>query len=738
MSSISWRRRQMLSLLISAAAWGSLAGRLLGVLLPRGWGPERHAARKRWSPGISVLIPERDHPEVLQACLESLAAAMARLAEPVEILVVASGCGPEKYESLRNLVPAARWVFYPKPLRFHAAVRRGLRRARYDWVYLLNSDMQLEADSLAALLPWRSGSVFSIASQIFFRDSRRRREETGWTEYGFREGRLEIWDAEPEKDGMVRGHLYSGGGASLFQKSLLARVMACPNPYDPFYWEDVEWGVRAWRLGFESLFCPESRVVHGHRCTNRKFFGEEEIDRIFRRNRFLFQLRNEIPGGSEEAVRETVQWQDQKTVRELVTLWRMAGIFFSRLRGRLYPHFPFPLETVRQKYYPWPDERDSSKPRIVLVTPFAIYPPAHGGAVRLHRLIGHLAAAYRVDLLSDEASGYGEESRPYFKACRSIHLVSGRRDSQASEMSRRSRMESHCHPHLRNSLRWLIDAGAPRLVQIEYAELLKLAEIRRRRDPPWVVTMHDVPWPPEKAGWSRQDGREYRLAKRYDRVLVCCQEDAALARLKNVEVVPNGADSIDRESYVSSAGSRDLLFMGPFRYRPNLEGIVRFLESVYPALKGRLPGVRLQILGGRNYQEYAAGRDCFQQEGICLCEWTADTMGYLQRCALTINPLHGIRGSSLKLAESLAAGRVCVSTREGARGFLECGIPGLVVVDRIADFLDPLVRLLSEEADRLRLEQGALRLVSALSWEHGARKQARVYRQLLAPAGKAR
>ena len=35
---------------------------------------------------------------------------------------------------------------------------------------------------LSALLPWRAPHVFGIASQIYFRDAKKRREETGWTD----------------------------------------------------------------------------------------------------------------------------------------------------------------------------------------------------------------------------------------------------------------------------------------------------------------------------------------------------------------------------------------------------------------------------------------------------------------------------------------------------------------------------------------------------------------------------
>jgi hypothetical protein len=70
--------------------------------------------------------------------------------------------------------------------------------------------------------------------------------------------------------------------------------------------------------------------------------------------------------------------------------------------------------------------------------------------------------------------------------------------------------------------------------------------------------------------------------------------------------------------------------------------------------------------------------------------------------------------------ESLVAGRVCVSTREGARGFLGLDAPGLVVVERVEDFVEPLVRLLSDPAWRRSLERPSPEVLEACGWSRCA------------------
>lgn len=119
-----------------------------------------------------------------------------------------NGSPQEDYGRLARQFRTARWYFARRPLGFARAVRRGLALARYDWVYLLNNDMVLEPDALVEALRWRADNVFAVASQIFFQDPGRRREETNWTDFRMADGRLEIFDVEPEDDTTVRGSFY--------------------------------------------------------------------------------------------------------------------------------------------------------------------------------------------------------------------------------------------------------------------------------------------------------------------------------------------------------------------------------------------------------------------------------------------------------------------------------------------------------------------------------------------------
>ncbi len=677
--------------------------------------------------GISVIIPERANPALLNECLDSVVQASREVGEPVEVIVVVNGTPRLLYEQICDRHQSVRWVFFERPLWFNGAVREGLKVASYDWIYLLNSDMTVAPPALSELARWRAPHVFSIASQIFFKNPSSRREETGWTRFEETDGMLQITDALPEDD-LVRGTFYAGGGASLFQKRLLKRLVKVTDAYHPFYWEDVEWGTVAWRCGFESLFCPHSHVQHHHRATNRLLFSEREIDRIFRRNRIKYELRNHVLESSRQSrLFEHLERLDPISFREVMTPSSVFGILRSRLSYWGYPFREIPLRYAWRKYYLKPWSAAVDKPTILIVTPYVIYPPCHGGAVRLHNLISAISDRFNVILLSDEADEYSECSLKYFAQLGSVHLVAGRSNDDAA--GRIQRIESHSHSNLKAAMEMIVAAHAPALVQVEFIELAKLIEAKHGMTP-WLLTLHEA-WVSSRNKAARAEDRyELSLISKFDAIITCSEEDARLVEHPAVYVVPNGAN-LHAAPYIPSPEPGPVLFMGPFRYLPNLRGIQLFLETIYPSLLKSIPNLRLWVLGGRGASDTASRMTCFDQPGVFVMDYIEQPRPLLDQCALTINPLSGVRGSCLKVAESIAAGRVCVSTMEGARGFLDRKPPALVVAEKIADFEAPIKLLLTDVEYRRSLEKPLPGSSDAYSWNSGAQKLVDIYSRMI-------
>src|SRR4029078_9981372 len=94
--------------------------------------------------------------------LAALMQALAGVDEPSEVIVIVNGAARGDYAALCTKFPEAGWQFQEAALGFNGAIAPGLRRANYDWTYLLNSDMRLEPDSLREVLAKLQRCVVAI------------------------------------------------------------------------------------------------------------------------------------------------------------------------------------------------------------------------------------------------------------------------------------------------------------------------------------------------------------------------------------------------------------------------------------------------------------------------------------------------------------------------------------------------------------------------------------------------
>ena len=691
-----------------------------------------------WRSGVTVIIPERDAPELLAEALASLRDTLAGVHEAHQVIVVANGALPARYASLALDHPDVEWIYSEPPLGFAGAVERGLAHARHDGTFLLNNDMRIAPDALARLLALRAPEVFCVAAQIFQRSESGRREETGLVDWYVDRAGVHLFHAQVPPGDEPRVHLCGSGGATLFRTQALRRYLRDSRCYDPFYWEDAEWGVRAWRDGLRCLFCPAAHAHHRHRATTARFYPAPELERVVERNRWLFDARHGITRDGAHWLMERLCELPYQSQRELARVGQAAGVLVQRVRARRPPQPTAPPSLVGTGAAVVPSgygqalrARSPARRCIVLATPFAVYPPRHGGARRVAALIRELSAGFDIVLVSDEAALYDARSFAHFGALHAVHLVDRPAEAKpAVAASLRERMRTHCHPALVAAITQAIARYRPDIVQVEYAELAPLIDLVASGSAPprWVLALHDAYGADDFA--DAADGEAYAATLRaYDGVTVCSAEDAALLCHPRVVCVPNGCE-IAPQPYLPSSAS-ELLFIGPFRYAPNRDGIVTFLRDAWPAIRAAIPQASLHILGGDEYALAVATERAFAQPGVTVSGHRDDVPALLARCALTINPLAAIRGSAIKLVESLAAGRMCVSTAAGARGFRDMGLPGLVVADDIGGMIAPVVRLLAHPEERHRREDPRVISWDRHRWSHAAKRQQALYDDLL-------
>lgn len=87
---------------------------------------------------VSVVIPSKDHPEILAVCLKSL-----EELKGIEIIVVDNGSSPENREKYEALLKGHKYIYEPMEFDFSAMCNLGASHAAGKYLLFLNDDMEM-------------------------------------------------------------------------------------------------------------------------------------------------------------------------------------------------------------------------------------------------------------------------------------------------------------------------------------------------------------------------------------------------------------------------------------------------------------------------------------------------------------------------------------------------------------------------------------------------------------------
>jgi glycosyltransferase involved in cell wall biosynthesis len=146
----------------------------------------------------------------------------------------------------------------------------------------------------------------------------------------------------------------------------------------------------------------------------------------------------------------------------------------------------------------------------------------------------------------------------------------------------------------------------------------------------------------------------------------------------------------------------ELLFVGNFAHRPNIEAARRLIESIFPEVQRGLPHARLRLIGPSPPDEISR-----HHGGSVIVAGQVDSVEpWLDRAAVFCAPLHSGGGIRMKVMEALAAGKAVVATPLALEGI--DAEPGREVLAAEADgeFAAATLRLMKDPALRQAIAAG--------------------------------
>lgn len=160
------------------------------------------------------------------------------------------------------------------------------------------------------------------------------------------------------------------------------------------------------------------------------------------------------------------------------------------------------------------------------------------------------------------------------------------------------------------------------------------------------------------------------------------------------------------------SGRDGVCFVGGYRHPPNADGIVWFVENIWPMVLARDPSHRLYIAGSSMTDEVKA---LALHPNVEVVGFVEDLEGFLAQRRVAIAPLRFGAGAKGKVAVSLANGLPVVSTPVGAEGMqLEAGL-NVLLADSEQDFAAALLEALGDDARWQALSREGIRYAAEVT-----------------------
>jgi len=242
---------------------------------------------------VSIIIPNFNGEQILPRALASATEAVRAYAGPSEIIVVDDASQDNSIDLISHNFPDIKLIRHAKNKGFSEAILSGVQAAVHPIVILLNSDVYPDRHFIDPLIRWFDREdTFSVSPLILDLDGNPSRVSWNLVKLIRGEIRSSSWDLANALELMRKRQslksLFAAGGSAAIRKEMFLQLGGFLSIYHPFYYEDRDLGTRAWKLGWKTYFEPESKVVHDHSSTIKRFFPGKKTKIIRRRNRLFY------------------------------------------------------------------------------------------------------------------------------------------------------------------------------------------------------------------------------------------------------------------------------------------------------------------------------------------------------------------------------------------------------------------------------------------------------------------
>lgn len=236
---------------------------------------------------ISVVIPNYNGRHLLERNLPSVYEALKNAKTDFEIIITDDCSTDSSVAFIRQYYPLVRLIINDKNQGFSVSCNKGIALAVKDLTLLLNTDIELNKDFFESQFKYFDlPDTFGVMSKIIGAKNNEVQDTARFFKHsGFKIKANNFFHIKDEN--FLTPTAYLSGANALIDTKKLKDIGGFDEIFSPFYCEDFELGLRAWRLGWKCYYDPKSYCIHDHSSTTKNYRTRNWVKAIFFRNRLL-------------------------------------------------------------------------------------------------------------------------------------------------------------------------------------------------------------------------------------------------------------------------------------------------------------------------------------------------------------------------------------------------------------------------------------------------------------------
>jgi len=600
--------------------------------------------KKENNPKVSIIIPVYNQFNYTYNCLKSIADYSGNKIE-YEI-IIANDCSTDLTIDIEKIVKNISVITTTTNMRFLKNCNNAAKYAKGKYILFLNNDTQVQENWLFPLVELieKDEKTGAVGSKLVYENGTL--QEAGgifWND-------ASVWNygrmadpALPEYN-YVKEVDYISGAALMIKKSLWNELGGFDENFAPAYCEDADICFSIRKMGYKVMYQPASVVVHFEGISNGTDVSEgQKKYQVINQKKFY------------------EKWKD---VLEKENYPNSENVFLARDRSR-------------------------NKKTILFVDRYVpMYDKDAGSRTVFQYLKLFVSLGFNIKFIDDTYFKY--EHYTTILEQMGVEVLYGPFYAQNWKM-------------------WLETNG--KYINFVFLNRLHISvnyidEIKKRSNAKIIYYGHDLHYLREQREYIiTNDKKLLKSIKKWEKIELDLMLKADISfypsqievdEIKNkyssinVKTIPAYLFDIQPMKERNFNDKKDLMFIGGFQHKPNIDGILWYIKEVFPILNKKRPEIKLYIIGSNTPEEVVK----IKHENIIICGYVSDEQlyDYYNKCRLSIVPLRYGAGIKGKVVEAMYNQIPIITTSIGAEG-IKNAEQCMFIKDNPVEFAEEIIRV---------------------------------------------